>query len=125
MNNKTFGELTFNTGWKTKTDISLYGNSYNVVVKAKAYHESDGVTAEQESAYADFKGNKDTRLITVEKLLDAFTDGNSAKRFIPQTLLFQRKGGYALLLDDKQDEDGGIAVILAPKAEVKSQDEYL
>lgn len=125
MNNKTFGELTFNTGWKTKTDILLYGTNYNVVVKAKAYHESDGVTAEQESAYADFKGNKDTRLITVEKLLDAFADGNSAKRFIPQTLLFQRNGGYALLLDDKQDEDGGIAVILAPKAEVKSQDEYL
>lgn len=125
MNNKTFGELTFNTGWKIKTDISLYGTNQNVVVKAKAYHESDGVTAEQEAAYADFKGNKDTRLITVEKLLDAFAEGNSVKRFIPQTLLFQRNGGYALLFDDKQDEDGGIAVILAPKAEVKSQDEYL
>lgn len=125
MNNKTFGELTFNTGWKIKTDISLYGTNQNVVVKAKAYHESDGVTAEQEAAYADFKGNKDTRLITVEKLLDAFAEGNSVKRFIPQTLLFQRNGGYALLFDDNQDEDGGIAVILAPKAEVKSQDEYL
>jgi len=125
MNNKTFGELTFNTGWKTKTDIYFYGTNYNVVVKAKAYHESDGVTAEQESAYADFKGNKDARLIMVENLLDDFADANSAKRFIPQTLLFQRNGGYALLLDDKQDEDGGIAVILAPKAEVKSQDEYL
>lgn len=83
------------------------------------------MTAEQEAAYADFKGNKDTRLITVEKLLDAFAEGNSVKRFIPQTLLFQRNGGYALLFDDNQDEDGGIAVILAPKAEVKSQDEYL
>lgn len=125
MNNKIFGELMFNIGWKTKTDISLYGTTYNVVVKAKAYHENDGVTSEQESAYADFKGNKGIRLITVEKLLDAFSESNPAKRFIPQTLLFQRNGGYAILFEDKQDVDGGVAVILAPKAEVKSQDEYL
>lgn len=125
MYNKTFGELTFNTGWKTKTEITIYGTNYNIVVKAKAYYESDGVTAEQESAYADFKENIGTRLITVEKLLDAFTDGNFANRFTPQTLLIQRNGEYALLLDDRKNEDGGIAVILAPIAEVKSQDEYL
>jgi hypothetical protein len=39
--------------------------------------------------------------------------------------LFQRDGGYALLLDDKSDEDDGIAVCLVPKAEVLSQDAYL
>ena len=125
MNNTSFGELTFNTGWKTKTDISLYGTNYDVVVKVKAYYEKDGVTAEQESAYADFKENKTARLVTVEKLLNDFADSTSAKRFIPKTLLFQRNGAYALLFDDKQDEDSGVAVCLAPKAEVVSQDEYL
>ena len=125
MNNITFGELTFNTGWKTKTNISLYGTNYNVVVKVKAYYENDGVTAEQESAYADFKENKNARLITVEKLLNDFANSNSSERFIPRTLLFQRNGGYALLFDDKLDEDGGVAVCLAPKAEVLAQDEYL
>ncbi len=125
MNNTSFGELTFNTGWKTITDISLYGTNYDVVVKVKAYYEKDGVTAEQESAYADFKENKNSRLVTVEKLLNDFADSTSEKRFIPKTLLFQRNGAYALLFDDKQDEDGGVAVCLAPKAEVVSQDEYL
>ncbi|MDR0869022.1 MAG: hypothetical protein LBP75_11230 [Planctomycetota bacterium] len=125
MNNSVFGELTFNTGWKTEAEISLFGNNYVVTVKAKAYFEKDGITAEQESAFSDFNDYKNSRLQTVEKLLNGLASGNAAERFTPRTLLFQRNGGYALLLDDKNDEDDGIAVCLAPKAEVLSQDEYL
>jgi len=125
MHNATFGELSFSTGWKTKTELSLFGASYDVVVKVKAYFEKDGVTAEQESAYTDFIKNKNALLVTVEKQLNAYDECNSTERFIPRTLLFQRNGGYALLLDDKQDEDGGVAVCLAPKEEVVAQDDYL
>ena len=58
INNIVFGELTFNIGWKTKTHITLFGTQYDVVVKVKAYFEKDGITPEQELAFADFKENK-------------------------------------------------------------------
>jgi hypothetical protein len=125
MKNSVFGELVFNTGWKTKTEITLFSNSYNVVVKAKAYFEEDGITGEQEMAFSDFVDNKVEKLKIVEKLLNDFAVVNSSVRFVPRTLLFQRDGGYALLLDDKEDVDSGIAVCLAPKVVVMSQDEYL
>ena len=125
MNNAAFGELTFNTGWKTKTNINLFGNDYDVVVKAKAYFENDGVTPEQEKAYTDFNKEKASQLGIVEKLLNNFSEEDATTRFVPRTLLFLRDGGYALLLDDKKDEDGGIAVTLLPKTEVMAQDEYL
>jgi hypothetical protein len=123
MKNVIFGELTFNTGWKTKTEITLFGKNYNVAVKAKAYFEKDGVTSEQETAYADFNAKKAEKLKTIEKLLDDFTGNSTSVSFTPRMLLFKRDGGYALLLDDKGDD--GIAVCLVPKTEVVSQDEYL
>lgn len=125
MNNSVFGEIVFNTGWKTKSDIVFFGNSYSIVVKAKAYFEKDGITNEQETAFNSFKTNKSEQLKTVEKLLKDFAGNDASKRFIPRTLLFQRDGGYALLFDDIENEDEGVAVCLAPKTKVVSQDEYL
>jgi hypothetical protein len=125
MNNEIFGELIFNTGWKTKAKITLFNKEYEVVVKAKAYRETDGITAEQEKAYFDFGKNKSALLMTSEKLLNDHAEGKASGRFVPRTLLFNRDGNYALLLDDKDDKDGGVAVTLTPKAEVLSQDEYL
>lgn len=126
MNNSVFGELVFNIGWKASADISLLNKDYNVIVKAKAYREQDGITAEQESAFVDFNDNKQARLATADKLLTDYASGNDAsKRFVPRTLLFQRNGSYALLLDDSEDEDEGIAVCLAPTATIVSQSEYL
>jgi hypothetical protein len=125
MNNAAFGELFFNIGWKTKANITLFGNSYDIVIKAKAYFEKDGVTTEQENAYRDFISNKPQRLAAIEKSLNDFSNDGASKRFVPRTLLFQRDGSYALLLDDKEDEDDGVAVCFTLKVEVISQDEYL
>jgi hypothetical protein len=125
MINKTFGELTFNTGWKTKIELVLFGVVHSVVINIFAYFEKDGVTPEQESASATFIERKEADLKTVERLLDQFADGNASERFTPRTLLFQRDGSYALLLDDEVEPDGGVAVILAPEAKVLYQDDYL
>jgi hypothetical protein len=125
MKNSTFGELAFDTGWKIKRDIKLFNKSYSIVVKAKAYYEADGITNEQEKAFSNFKDNEVKQLGDIEKMLTGFASSNARERFIPRTLLFLRDGSYALLLDDKEDEDGGIAACLAPKAEIVSQDEYL
>ncbi|PWV99308.1 hypothetical protein DFQ01_11524 [Paenibacillus cellulosilyticus] len=125
MNNSVFGELVFNVGWKAATDISLFNNVHSVTVKAAAYFEKDGITAEQETAFVDFGDNKRARLATVEKLLIDYANGDASNRFVPRTLLFKRNGSYALLLDDSEDEDEGIAVCLAPSATIVSQSEYL
>lgn len=125
INNIVFGELTFNIGWKTKTHITLFGNQYDVVVKVKAYFEKDGITPEQELAFADFKENKSVQLKTVEKLLNGYANGAPSDLFIPRTLLFNRDGSYALLLDDSRDDEVGIAVTLAPNMSVIAQNEYL
>lgn len=126
MNSTVFGELVFNVGWKAETEISLFNNNYSVIIKAAAYFEKDGITADQEAAIVDFGNHKNERLKSIEKLLlTDFSEGDASKRFVPRTLLFQRNGSYALLFDDKEDEDEGIAVCLQPEAKIVSQDEYL
>lgn len=125
MKNSVFGELFFNVGWKATTGIFLLNNNYSVIVKAAAYFEKDGITAEQEAAFVDFSDNKHERIVTVEKLLIDFANGDASNRFVPRILLFQRNGSYALLLNDREDEDEGIAVCLKPVAKIVSQSEYL
>lgn len=125
MKNSVLGELVFNTGWKTQIELTLFEKSYYVTVKATAYYEKDGLTVEQEDAFSDFYQNKDKYLKMAEKLLLDLDNNSASERFTPQTLLFQRDGGYALLLDDKDDEDDGIAVCIKPQMEIVLQDEYL
>ena len=125
MNNSCFGEMTFNTGWKTTTDIILFGKSISIIVKAKAYYEKDGITYDQEAAFSDFSNNKEEKLRITEKLLCDYSNVDAPDRFVPKTLLFERDGSYALLFDDKNNEDNGIAVCLAPSELVLNQDEYL
>ena len=124
MNNKVFGNMVFDTGFKTATEITLFNNDYNVVVKAKAYFEKDGVTAEQEYAFDDFRLKRGENLIELEMMLKHYSN-EASTRFVPKVLLFNRDGSYALLLDDQQDEEGGIAACFAPKKEVLLQDDYL
>ena len=109
---------------ESKSRNQTFGTNYNIVVKAKAYFEKDGITREQEIAFSKFKKEKTENLNNAEILLNKFSN-KAATRFIPKTLLFERDGGYALLLDDNEDEDGGIAVRFAPQMEILSQDEYL
>ncbi len=125
MNNSIFGEFTFDTGWKTKISIVLFGQSCEIVVKAKAFYEEDGITSEQEKAFASWESKKEESLKRAENLLSEYTNGNETERFKPRTLLFNRNGEYALLLDDEENEDTGIAIVLAPQEAIMEQDEYL
>lgn len=125
MINSVFGELVFNVGWKAETEIKLFNKNYNVIIKAVAYFEKDGITAEQEAAFVDFSDHKNEHLKMLEKLLTDFSEGDASQQFVPQTLLFKRNGNYALLLGDREDVDGGIAGCLQPEAKIVAQDEYL
>lgn len=119
-----FGEITFSVGWKAKKSINLFGKDYDINLKIQAYFEEDGITKEQENAYIELCKVENEKLQRVEKLLVAYS--NSAEtQFIPRTLLINRDGSYALLFDDNDDHDEGIAVCLSPEEVVMSQDDYL
>ena len=101
MTNKIFGEMSFDFGWKTKTEIALWGKTYAIIVDAEAYKEEDEITGEQEGSYASFQKMKTEKQNTIESLLSQY------------------------FKDHENDEDNGIAVILSPEEEVVTQDEYL
>ena len=119
-----FGEITFNTGWKSKKTIRLFDKEYTINLKIQAYFEEDGITEEQENAYSEFCKSENEKLETVENLLRGYSDSPQEK-FTPKTLLIDRDGSYALLCDDIDNEDEGIAVCLYPQEVIISQDEYL
>lgn len=58
MLSSIFGDLAFDTGWKTKRDITIFSKHYNIVVKAKAYYETDGISREQERSFSSFVDNE-------------------------------------------------------------------
>ena len=129
MTNKVFGEVLFDAGWETQSEITLWGETYKVKVRANAYYEEDGITLEQEASYSLFKEKQTEKLHVVETLLLQYATNPDLKqlstRFIPKTLVIWNNGDYALLFFDKNDPDNGIAVTLSPKEEIMSQDEYL
>ena len=125
MNNTVFGNVVFNTGWKTNIDVTIFGQTHNIVVKAKAYTEKDTITRPQEASYKTFLDNKNQLQTKIESLLNDFSNGKAKIRFTPSMLEFNRDGAYALLLHDTQEPDNGIAVCLAPNVEVMTQDDYL
>ncbi len=119
-----FGEIAFHIGWKADREIYLFGKEYSVTMKIQAYFEEDGITKEQENAYLAYKEKEAKKLHTIEGLLRDYADSPET-RFEPKTLFFDRDGSYALLCDDREEPDEGIAVCLAPQEVVLSQDEYL
>lgn len=125
MNSPVFGEMNFDMGWKTQTEISLFDNNYNVIVKVKAYFEQDGISESQQKAILDFDANKNKWLEIAENLLTDFTESDASSRFMPSVLLFQRDGSYALLLDDQQYDEDGIVACFQPEAKIVFQYEYL
>lgn len=124
MYNKAFGEVAYNVGWKTKMDITLFGKCYNVIVKAKAYYERDGITIKQEETFLDYIANKVIHQKSMEQLLREYSD-NAETRFTPKTILFERDGACAVLFDDAYNPDEGIALCLYPNKKIMLQDDYL
>ena len=124
MMRDVFGDIEFTVGWKTNKSIVLFGHSYVVTVKIQAYLEEDGITKEQENAYINFLNTEEIKMNCIERLLKEYS-ASAELRFIPKTLLIDRDGAYALLFDDEDNPDDGIAVCLEPEEKIMSQDDYL
>ena len=124
MNDKVFGEVSFNTGWNKKDIISIWGKTSDILVTAVAYYERESITEAQQLAYRSFSQNKSILGKKIEQLLSNYMD-EPEKHLKPRFLVFEKDGRYALLLDDDTDTDNGVAVQLAPFTKVTSQDAYL
>ena len=124
MMNQYFGELEYATGWKTKRTIELFGNAYNIVVKIQAYDPDDRISEKQDQAYRAYIENEKENLKCMEKLMLEYNE-DAKTRFSPRRLLFDTDGGCALLCDEVEDEDEGIAVCIIPNQCVMDQSDYL
>ena len=124
MNDKIFGEVSFDAGWNRTESISLWGKSNDLLITAVAYYESETITGAQQSSYRSFNLNKSIMEKKAEQLLSNYMD-EPEKHLTPRFLVFEKDGAYALMLDDDNDPDNGVAVQFAPVAKVTSQDAYL
>jgi len=124
MDDEVFGEMTFDTGWYKEGEIRYYGETYPIVICCAAYFESDPVTDEMRENYLLFLDNRRRFEETVERMVAEECAENPERRFTPQMLLFQDEE-MALLLDDEDDPDNGLAIILLPNERVETQDAYL
>jgi len=52
MNDKVFGALSFNFGWRRSDSIFLWGKDHEILGVATAYYESESITEEQQKAYS-------------------------------------------------------------------------
>lgn len=125
MENKIFGAVTFDYGWKTTLNFEYFGTVVHLVVNAKAYFEEDVITERQENVYAYFLQN----IVEIQKkieniLLESWTS-QAKNRFTPSCLLIERDGEMGMLFDDREDLDNGIVVTIIPELKIITQDEYL
>lgn len=126
MMNTILGELCFKFGWKGQRPVTLFGKVNTITVKASAYFEKDMMTMEQEASFCEYAENEATILNQVESiLLEYVSDKSTEEQFFPKMIVFQRDGSYAILFDDAENPDDGIAVCVKPILQIMSQDEYL
>jgi len=130
MYNTVFGEVVFKHGWRTETEITLWGRTFAIIVNAKAYYQTEEITAEQETAYSAFNDQKAEKQRIIESLLISYYDDiisgeQLLKQLTPTKLTINSEGGCAMLFDDEEDPDNGLAVTIFPDEDVMTQDEYL
>ena len=125
MENKVFGDVQFDYGWKTNLEFEFLGTVFFLVVNAKSYFEDEVITENQENAYTYFLQNRVEIQKKIENILLNSVSLQSKNRFTPNCLLIERDGKMGILFDDKVDLDNGIVVTIIPELKILTQDEYL
>ena len=124
MNNRVFGEVQFNMGWETCLSFIFLGHEYQITVSADSFYENDLITEAQENAYLDFLRNRDEWIKRSEEALMSYNE-NAESKYKPVLLKINRDGTMAMLFDDIENIEEGIAICLTPKIEVIPVDAYL
>ena len=125
MENKVFGELKYHTGWEKEECIFFSNRKKDIVIHAKAHGATEKITPEQEAAYSYFEGNLNSIMKQIENALRKDSGEDFAKRYTPAMLLIKKDGKSALLFDDADDIENGLAVSFTPDIRIMTQDEFL
>lgn len=125
MNHPKFGELKFEYGFRTIVELEFFQEKQYLPVLFWAYNEEEGLTPEQEEAFENFLEHRSQKVTEAENLLKDFDEKHYLTRFTATSLLIQKDGCYAILCNDVEFPDDGIAIQLSPSKCVISQDEYL
>lgn len=115
-----FDEAIFNYSWEVNSSIELYDKKYDIIVSADAYYADESITEKQREAYNDFLLNENSIIAKIESELS-----NTRECFVPKVIKIQKNGDLAILFDDMENEEDGIAVCITPKFEILSIDQYL
>lgn len=124
MINNLFGEMEYSIGWKCKKEISIFGKVYSITVKIQARKPDQDLPSIQEQTCLRYIEHEKEYLCDIEKMMVEYCD-TVETRFTPRTLLFKRNGACALLFDDVEEPDEGIAACIIPDKHIVSQDMFL
>ena len=119
-----FGNMNYSIGWKVKRRINVFDKDYIITVKIQASNPEQNFSEVQESACMEYAKFEKAYLEKIEILMKEYCE-NAETRFLPKTLLFRRNGDCAMLCDDFEDPDNGIAVCIIPEMKITLQDDFL
>ncbi|MCM0599158.1 hypothetical protein [Periweissella fabalis] len=120
-----FGNIKFGVvSFLTTINVNIFGENQAIIVDIRAYEEKDGITTAQQIAFSNFTQQKDILLSQLQSGLMTI-DSQAQTRFTAKNMLIDRNGELALLFDDAQNEEDGLAVQLLPNFLITEQDSYL
>lgn len=119
-----FGNLEYSVGWRKNINVAFFGCEHRVILKLHSYRMEDPITEKQIKAYEWYLENGANAVETAQIALSEEFD-NADIRFAPSMILIDRKGEIALLCDDAELPDEGIAIVLDESIKIISQDDYL
>ena len=125
MKNRIFGVMYYHTGWERKMIIPFNNQKQEIVIHAKAHGVEEEITQEQENSFSHFLENVDLIMKKIEHELLNDTGEDYAERYIPVMLLIKRDGSCALICDDIDDIENGLAVSFLSGIRIMTQDEFL
>ena len=114
----------FSVGWKKKQTVIYFGSEVTIVVKIQAYDVRDELSEEQKNNLSLYEKTIDTVIEECQVRLVRIYE-NASVRFHPRTFLFKIDGSVALLCDDTENPDEGIAIVVTQDYDIVSQDDYL
>ncbi len=115
VNDKIFGKMTYNHGWKKTESITLFGKNHEVKITAAAY-KNDEILPIQRTNYSNYKNKLEQNNDQIIKKLNEY-----AKKFLkntkdlhktmePKGILFTREGPWGILAEIKEDVENGIGI---------------
>lgn len=133
INDSIFGEMEYKFGWFKREILNLWGNEYEIIIKALTYNENN-ISEAQRNSYSKLKDNineisnkslgfvKDYIVKNYEKEIET---KEILKLVFPKMILFKQNGDFGILCDTLLDEENGFVIIISPKYEVGIQDIFL